>query len=311
MNEMKAAGHGRLEEDNLKQLLALRQYTRKSKKASHELNGLEGLYKQESKRGLADLKVTSSPMPMPNIDKLGSGYDILYANPQAIGTIDPGFRDSVYNMSISSGKLTPDQRFAIPDGTQVSMCQTCVVSFSSTEVQGGASYVDTLKTAVKGSLSGWGAAFKASFDYQSVDRGSSNYSEKFTKSTAVCEVYCSQILTFTPPPLSENFLSGVDQVLTLPYNNDSLPNYRRFLGAFGTHVITAARMGGSFGEQSTFSSSAWARYHMSGFDVSAEASASAFSVSGAASAMSSQQREQACKTLVEVLLEILQNSSKF
>jgi hypothetical protein len=160
-------------------------------------------------------------------------------------------------------------------------------------VLGGSSYSNTLKVNIKASFAGWGAAFKASFDYQEVERGASNYSQKFTKATAVCEVYCAQILSFTPPALSENFRSGVDQVLSLPYDDKAnLPLYKRFFDAFGTHVITAARMGGSFGEQSTFTSEAWNRYHQTGTDIFAEASASAFGASGAASAMSSEQREK-------------------
>ncbi len=118
-------------------------------------------------------------------------------------------------------------------------------------------------------------------------------SQKFVKSAAVCEVYCTQILTFTPPPLTNDFRTGVKQVLSMPYDNNTLPFYRKFIGAFGTHVITAARMGGSFGQQSKFSSEAWNRYHQTGHDISAEASASVFGASGAASVMTQEQQDQA------------------
>jgi hypothetical protein len=81
----------------------------------------DGMLIGSATSGQALSLMQAQPMPMPNIDKLGSGYDILFANPHAIGSIDPGFRDSVYDLSVYSGKLTPDQRFAVPDGTQVSL----------------------------------------------------------------------------------------------------------------------------------------------------------------------------------------------
>ncbi len=95
------------------------------------------------------VRTQQPPMPMPNIDKLGSAYDIIYANPHALGSIDPGFREPVYNLSVYSGKLTPDQRFAVPDGTQVSVGRTCALSFCSSEVLGGSSYCNSLKASIK------------------------------------------------------------------------------------------------------------------------------------------------------------------
>eukprot|EP01126_Amoeba_proteus_P037373 TRINITY_DN3855_c0_g2_i16.p1 TRINITY_DN3855_c0_g2~~TRINITY_DN3855_c0_g2_i16.p1 ORF type:complete len:598 (-),score=114.17 TRINITY_DN3855_c0_g2_i16:1654-3270(-) len=214
------------------------------------------------------------------------------ANPQAIGTIDPGFRQNVFDVGIYSGQLTPDQRFSVPNGTDVSACQACVLSFETKEISGGASYVNTLSVNVEVNGKGWGAAFKGSYDYQKVEKGTSQYNQKFTKSTAVCEVYCAQIQTFTPPPLTNDFMKGVSVVLEKPYPSN-IPLYQKFIKSFGTHVIMAVRMGGMFGEQSTFASDAWTKYLQSSSDISAEASASAFGASAAASTMTKEQQEQA------------------
>jgi hypothetical protein len=158
-----------------------------------------------------------------------------------------------------------------------------------------------LKTAVSasagGAFSGIEVAFKASTDYQQIESGSTNSSEKFTKSTAVCQVYSANVQGYTPPPFSDNFLRGVDEVTSLPYNETNLPAYRRFIDSFGTHYIRRADFGGMFGEQSTFSSSAWAKYQATKLDIKAEASASAFGATAALSVMTSVQRERVRKAV--------------
>jgi hypothetical protein len=232
-------------------------------------------------------------MPMPNIDKIGSGYDILFGNPHAIGTIDPGFRDAVYNLTLYNGQLTPDRRFLLPDGAQVSRCQACALDFVSTQVSTAEEYQNTLKTAVKASFNSWRGAFSASRDYKRVVSGTTNSSERFTKSTAVCEVYCAQILRFDPPPFSDGFNRAVGQVLSLPYNAANRAAYRRFFEAFGTHVVQEARLGGTFGEQNTFTSSDWSRLREESTNILAEASAAAKLRSVGGSVMREEERKRA------------------
>jgi hypothetical protein len=231
-------------------------------------------------------------MPMPNIDKIGSGYDILFGNPHAIGTIDPGFRDAVYNLTLYNGQLTPDRRFLLPDGAQVSRCQACALDFVSTQVSTAEEYQNTLKTAVKASFNSWRGAFSASRDYKRVVSGTTNSSERFTKSTAVCEVYCAQILRFDPPPFSDGFNRAVGQVLSLPYNAANRAAYRRFFEAFGTHVVQEARLGGTFGEQNTFTSSDWSRLREESTNILAEASAAAKLRSVGGSVMREEERKR-------------------
>jgi hypothetical protein len=231
-------------------------------------------------------------MPMPNIDKIGSGYDILFGNPHSIGTIDPGFRDAVYNLTLYNGKQTPDRRFLLPDGAQVSRCQTCALSFVSTQVNTAEDYENTLRTVVKASFNAWVVAFSASRDYKRVESGITNSSERFMKSTAVCEVYCAQILRFDPPPFSDGFNRAVAQVLSLPYNAENRASYRRFFEAFGTHVVKQARLGGTFGEQNTFTSLDWSRLRQESTNIMAEASFAAKWGSGAGSAMRESDRRR-------------------
>jgi hypothetical protein len=88
-------------------------------------------------------------MPMPNIDKIGAGYDIFFANPHAIGTIDPGFRSPVYNLTIYNGnRLTPDKRYLVSEGVDVTRSHACKTSFTTTDIYGTASYAKTLRVGV-------------------------------------------------------------------------------------------------------------------------------------------------------------------
>jgi hypothetical protein len=128
-----------------------------------------------------------------------------------------------------------------------------------------------LRTVVKASFNAWVVAFSASRDYKRVESGTANDSERFVKSTAICEVYCAQILRFDPPPFSNGFARAVGEVLSLPYNAENRANYRRFFDAFGTHVIMAARLGGTFGEQSTFTSSDWSQLRQESTNIMAAA----------------------------------------
>jgi hypothetical protein len=89
---------------------------------------------------------------------------------------------------------------------------------------------------------------------------------------------------------SDGFIRAVDDVLGLPYNAENRAEYRRFFDAFGTHVIKQARMGGTFGEQSTFTSSAWSRLQQHSTNIAAEASAAAKWMSAAASVMREDER---------------------
>ena len=50
------------------------------------------------------------------------------------------------------------------------------------------------------------------------------------------------MLEFDPPPLSANFMAGIE---TLPTAYDE-NIYMQFISAFGTHYVTSALMGGAF-----------------------------------------------------------------
>ena len=78
---------------------------------------------------------------MPNIGYTLDGYDIFYGNPMATGTEgatpDPGFRLQPIFKAVYSGKVTPDQRYSVPDGMEIRSCSgTCSMTFGSNLVSG-------------------------------------------------------------------------------------------------------------------------------------------------------------------------------
>ena len=78
---------------------------------------------------------------MPNIGYTLDGYDIFYGNPIATGTEgatpDPGFRLQPIFKAVYTGKVTPDQRYSVPDGMEIRSCSgTCSMTFGSNLVSG-------------------------------------------------------------------------------------------------------------------------------------------------------------------------------
>lgn len=227
----------------------------------------------------------------PNIGFLSRGYDVMKGNPHSIGTVDPGFRESVYDLTrYDQGKKTEDQRYIIPDHSEVEMCPACLLEWKSEIVAGAKSYTDSLEVEVSAEFSGWGAKFSASTDYKRVEEGSTAHKEVYTASKATCEVYCASLDVFDSPSLTVNFMKGVKDYLPQNY---SAAKYKYFIDTFGTHVLSAVRMGGRFGQQSTFSSHNWTHMLQTGVNVKASASYSAWGASASVSTMTDKQRKDA------------------
>ena len=88
---------------------------------------------------------------MPNIGYILRGYDILLGNPMSTtASTDPGFcLQPIFSAKYSSGKVTADQRYNIPDGTEVLSCVgKCSMTFGSSLVSGASSYTSSLDVKV-------------------------------------------------------------------------------------------------------------------------------------------------------------------
>ena len=88
---------------------------------------------------------------MPNIGYILRGYDILLGNPMSTtASTDPGFcMQPIFSAKYNSGKVTADQRYNIPDGTEVLSCVgKCSMTFGSSLVAGASSYTSSLDIKV-------------------------------------------------------------------------------------------------------------------------------------------------------------------
>ena len=88
---------------------------------------------------------------MPNIGYILRGYDILLGNPMSTtASTDPGFcLQPIFSAKYNSGKVTADQRYNIPDGTEVLSCVgKCSMTFGSSLVAGASSYTSSLDIKV-------------------------------------------------------------------------------------------------------------------------------------------------------------------
>ena len=201
------------------------------------------------------IEISASPTNMPNIGYTLDGYDLMKGNPLTTGAnIDPGYRQSIFDASYTGKAVTADQRYKIPDGMEIKSCDgSCSMSFGSTSISGAQKYQSTLEEKVSADFEGWGASFSASVDYKKVSTSTKNQSTFVTQSDVSCCAYVTSILHYEPPPLSNNFLKGVD---TLPQNFEKKP-YREFIKNFGTHYIKEATMGALYGQRSFVSSESW------------------------------------------------------
>ena len=193
---------------------------------------------------------------MPNIGYTLDGYDILKGNPLTTGTTpDPGYRQAIFDASYT-GKVTADQRYKIPDGMEIKSCSgSCSMSFGSSLISGAQKYQSTLEEKASADFNGWGASFSASVDYKTVSTSTKNESTFVTQSDVSCCAYVTSILHYDPPPLTKNFLTGVN---SLPTNYEK-STYREFINNFGTHYIKDATMGALYGQQSFISSESWGK----------------------------------------------------
>lgn len=83
--------------------------------------------------------------PLPNVDYLASGYNIIYGNPQTTKAgVDYGFTQKIFDLSYSEYLTTDDLRYLVPDGTSFKKNSGCVLDFSTQVISGAGSYFRSL-----------------------------------------------------------------------------------------------------------------------------------------------------------------------
>jgi len=184
----------------------------------------------------------------PNIDYFFVGYDIVKGSPLS-NFADPGFRTPIWNMTFGQNK-TFDQKFRVPDNTNVLPQSACTYTGLSSSLGTGYNYQQNLQLSGSISFPDNSIPYISSL-IQSLSTGSPDFSSKYSHSGYTNNVYISttiQCITYNVQllpgnyslPLSLGFQQLVAQI------DPSIPStILDFIQAFGTSYISKMNMGGN------------------------------------------------------------------
>src|SRR5689334_21441536 len=86
----------------------------------------------------------AAPVDFPNIQFLGSGYDLILGDPHATSQTDPGFRQFVFNLTIYNGQTTPDHLYYLPLGVEATKSISCALNFQAETIGSAYGYQQLL-----------------------------------------------------------------------------------------------------------------------------------------------------------------------
>lgn len=215
------------------------------------------------------------PMKYSNIGFLGAGYDVFRGNPcSSEGIPDPGFKSaSVFNLTYNLNMTTADGKHLIPDNTATADTTACVFEFDVQIIHDAASYRQWLDEDANLDVTGFGARFSASIDFQTVSQHTEHYREQFFFTVTDCVTYQATLYPGITN-LSDQFLSFVSKLPSV-VGEKSNTSYSQFIDTYGTHFAKQVSMGGQFGYLSLFNTSSVVNMVSSQFDMSAMAGYSA------------------------------------
>ena len=85
-----------------------------------------------------------------------------------------------------------DELWALPDGIEVHECNTCSFAWTTSELMSANQYKESLGVKASAEFSGWGASFKASADYKSVEerhQNSKTFFMEVSNDTRLCQPF--------------------------------------------------------------------------------------------------------------------------
>eukprot|EP00484_Ammonia_sp_Unknown_P030303 CAMPEP_0197034130 /NCGR_PEP_ID=MMETSP1384-20130603/12325_1 /TAXON_ID=29189 /ORGANISM="Ammonia sp." /LENGTH=579 /DNA_ID=CAMNT_0042464015 /DNA_START=91 /DNA_END=1830 /DNA_ORIENTATION=+ len=232
---------------------------------------------------------------VPGINYLSRGYNIFFGNPHTTGNVDEGLAEAIFDLTNVS-KNTYDGH-SVPYGVSIVGASSCVEEFTYNAVTGANSYSKSLTSDTSFEAKGFGAAFSASVDYQSVYKTTSEKKTMYTSTNTKCSNYAANLnLPYDLPAFTSNFYSTVENMPN-NYNASNSANkqwfFNFFTKYFGTHYITKITMGGIFGTLSEMETFSYSSYSSSNLEISTSASYSCLSYSAGVSSMNSDQKTEA------------------
>ena len=235
--------------------------------------------------------LVKSPLPMPNIDYIFRGYNLLFGNPVVDPTHgrDPGIsRMPIFKATFDRGLTTSDMRYLIPDGMSFLKAVSCRIDFGSTEDRSEKSYIDSLSNTVGAEAGFLGFNFKASTTVQKKTQEIKTASNTYVTTQAVCSVYTGAIFMDLPPHPSDEFIASLQKCEKDP----SEVNLRNLVDNYGTHFLTDVVMGSKFGEESQVTTESYEKMVSDGLDVGTAAGYSGSFSAGVTTETSSEKEQR-------------------
>merc|ERR1711933_582003 len=138
----------------------------------------------------------------------------------------------------------------VPNGVSVLPSPTCTQKFTYNAVTGANSYSSSLTQDTSFDAKGFGAAFSASVDYQSVYKKTTTQKSVYTSTYTQCACYAASLnAPYDLPSFTDNFYKTVQNMPNFYDENNKTNNqffYDFFTSYFGTHYVTGITMGGIF-----------------------------------------------------------------
>ncbi|KAL4462606.1 hypothetical protein ABPG74_000436 [Tetrahymena malaccensis] len=169
---------------------------------------------------------------IPNVQYLGSGYNIYFANPHSTRGLDPGFTNSAilelsYNNNLWTN-VNPDRSYYVPDNVSLNVEKSCIISFQSQEINSLSQYRDSLSSSVQFQAKYFAGKFSASSDYQEVQDGLNSANIQYIESQAKCSIF--QLDFYNSPSQNAQLSPQLQEALfTLAFNQTSQNDYYDFI----------------------------------------------------------------------------------
>ncbi|XP_045208038.2 uncharacterized protein LOC123559932 [Mercenaria mercenaria] len=228
-----------------------------------------------------------------DVDYALLGYNILRGYPLAVGH-DPGFTYPIFHADYTSGGMTADCRYSVPDGLVVIPDVSCETSFASKTVNNVYEFAKALKVSANAKASGWGASFSASGGYKSSSSEIAKGESVYIISTAKCQYYFSKLIPDASPRFDDTFKQWLFKLHnTQSSSPDFSQIYIEFLDRYGTHFPTQVTFGARYTYEHKMTASEYQKQTESGVNVAVQASYSGLFSIGGGFELDSSQRESA------------------
>lgn len=176
-----------------------------------------------------------SPAPIPGVDFMGRGYNIIRFDPLEPGAPDGISQTPIFQLNVS--EPTPDRQFLIPQGTVYTPDPRLDFQAESTQLESAFDLGQMFSASIQAS-GGYGpVSFSASASYAEVNQMTAATAQIVSLSSFQVQVW---VLVWQQPALSDAFKEAVR---ALPVQEDEAA-YLRFINTFGTHYPQRVTFGG-------------------------------------------------------------------